>query len=160
MDTVNYSVGSVLTRLGIIFCISQSAIFSGLNLAFFSISRLQLEIEQANGNSQAARVLALRKDANFILTTVLWGNVAWGQPAGRRFARWCCPMRSEALPRRRFALWISTPGMMYVILTNVIYHRRLADSRGHWVLVWVGLSQHRCVEAWVMAGRIPIRVAQ
>ena len=76
MESASLSVGPVLIWLGIIFCISQSAMFSGLNLAFFSISRLQLEIEQANGNSQATRVLALRKDSNFLLTTVLWGNVA------------------------------------------------------------------------------------
>ncbi len=34
-----------LTWVGIIFCISQSAMFSGLNLAFFSITKLRLEIE-------------------------------------------------------------------------------------------------------------------
>ncbi|MFT7469325.1 MAG: metal transporter CNNM, partial [Candidatus Pseudothioglobus sp.] len=33
-----------LVWIGIIFCISQSAMFSGLNLAFFSLSRLQLEM--------------------------------------------------------------------------------------------------------------------
>lgn len=50
--------------------------FSGLNLAFFSISRLRLEIEASNGNPAAVRVLGLRQDSNFVLTTVLWGNVA------------------------------------------------------------------------------------
>ncbi|NNC99936.1 MAG: DUF21 domain-containing protein [Gammaproteobacteria bacterium] len=60
---------------GIIFCLSQSAIFSGLNLAYFSVSRLRLEIEVANGNAAAATILALRKDSNFLLTTILWGNV-------------------------------------------------------------------------------------
>ncbi len=64
-----------LTWLGIVFCLSQSAMFSGLNLAFFSMSRLRLEIEQANGNRSAARILALRRDSNFLLTTILWGNV-------------------------------------------------------------------------------------
>jgi hypothetical protein len=39
--------------IGIIFCISQSAIFSGLNLAVFSISRLRLEVDAANGNPEA-----------------------------------------------------------------------------------------------------------
>lgn len=76
MDPINLPANTVLTWLGIAFCVSQSAVFSGLNLAFFSISRLQLEIEKANGNSQAARVLALRRDSNFLLTTILWGNVA------------------------------------------------------------------------------------
>ncbi len=62
--------------LGIIFCLSQSAVFSGLNLAFFSLTRLRLEIEvEAEGSERAARVLRLRKDSNFLLTTILWGNV-------------------------------------------------------------------------------------
>jgi len=61
--------------LGILFCISQSAIFSGLNLAFFSVSRLRLEVETAAGNRNAQRVFELRKDSNFLLTTILWGNV-------------------------------------------------------------------------------------
>ncbi len=65
----------VLVWLGILFCITQSAMFSGLNLAFFSLSRLQLEVEAENGSRAARRILALRKDANFLLTTILWGNV-------------------------------------------------------------------------------------
>ncbi len=64
-----------LLWLGILFCISQSAIFSGLNLAFFSLSRLQLEVEVKQGNKTAAKVLAVRQDSNFLLTTILWGNV-------------------------------------------------------------------------------------
>ena len=62
--------------IGIVFCITQSAMFSGLNLAFFSISRLRLEIEAESDNSKAQKVLDLRKDSNFMLTTVLWGNVS------------------------------------------------------------------------------------
>lgn len=61
---------------GIVLCLSQSAMFSGLNLALFSITRLRLEIEAASGNRKASRVLELRKDSNFMLTTVLWGNVS------------------------------------------------------------------------------------
>ncbi len=67
---------SVLVWLGILFCISQSAMFSGLNLALLSISRLRLEVEASTGNQSAVKILALRKDFNFLLTTVLWGNVA------------------------------------------------------------------------------------
>lgn len=63
------------TWLGIVFCVSQSAMFSGMNLAMFSVSRLRLEIEIATGNKAAAKILALRKDSNFLLTTILWGNV-------------------------------------------------------------------------------------
>jgi len=65
----------LLIWIGIAFCISQSAIFSGLNLAFFSISKLRLEIEKSKNNKRALKVLALREDSNFLLTTILWGNV-------------------------------------------------------------------------------------
>ncbi len=66
---------SLMTWLGIVFCISQSAMFSGMNLALFSVGRLRLEIEASTGNIQAAKLLKIRGDSNFILTTVLWGNV-------------------------------------------------------------------------------------
>ncbi|WP_319549371.1 CNNM domain-containing protein [Desulfogranum marinum] len=66
---------NMLTWLGIFFCISQSAMFSGLNLAFFSISRLRLEVEKGQNNKAAAKVLEMRNDSNFLLTTILWGNV-------------------------------------------------------------------------------------
>tara|TARA_R110000744_G_scaffold66286_4_gene135417 strand:- start:233 stop:1387 length:1155 start_codon:yes stop_codon:yes gene_type:complete len=64
-----------ITWIAIVFCISQSAIFSGLNLAFFSPSRLQLEVEANKGNKAAITVLTLRNDSNFLLATILWGNV-------------------------------------------------------------------------------------
>jgi len=35
---------NVIVWIGIAFCITQSAIFSGLNLALFSISKLRLEV--------------------------------------------------------------------------------------------------------------------
>lgn len=65
----------LVTWLGILFCLSQSAIFSGLNLAVFSLSRMRLEVEAADGNQSAQRILELRKDPNRVLTTILWGNV-------------------------------------------------------------------------------------
>src|SRR6202167_6411178 len=61
--------------IGIVFCITQSAIFSGLNLAIFSISKLRLEVEATGGSRDAVELLALRQDSNFTLATVLWGNV-------------------------------------------------------------------------------------
>jgi metal transporter CNNM len=64
-----------LTWIGIVFCVSQSAMFSGLNLAFFSISKLQIEIGAARGDKDATRILHLRTDSNFLLATILWGNV-------------------------------------------------------------------------------------
>lgn len=66
---------TLLTWLGIIFCLTQSALFSGMNLGLFSISKLELEVEAHRGNAEARKVLALRRDANFALVTILWGNV-------------------------------------------------------------------------------------
>ena len=40
----------VLIWIGIVLCLSQSAIFAGLNLAVFKPSRLRLEAEAADGN--------------------------------------------------------------------------------------------------------------
>lgn len=57
-------------------CITQSAIFSGLNIAYFSLSRLQLEVEAKQGNPNAKVILDMRKDSNFLLSTILWGNVS------------------------------------------------------------------------------------
>ena len=66
---------NLLVWAGILFCITQSAMFSGLNLAMLGISRLRLEVEATSGNSSAIKILKLRKDVNFLLTTILWGNV-------------------------------------------------------------------------------------
>jgi len=67
---------NLLVWIGIVFCITQSAMFSGLNLAFFSFTRLRLEIEAESASSKGAgKVLKMRKDSNFLLTTILWGNV-------------------------------------------------------------------------------------
>lgn len=66
---------NLITWIGILFCISQSAMFSGMNLALFSISRLRLEVEASLGNRDASKILDLRQNSNFLLTTVLWGNV-------------------------------------------------------------------------------------
>ena len=62
--------------VGIFFCLTQSAVFSGLTLGLFGLSRLKLEIEVESGNQAAATVLELRRDANLLLTTLLWGNVS------------------------------------------------------------------------------------
>lgn len=67
---------ALLTWIGIGVRISQSAMLSGLNLAFFSVNRLELQIEVRKNNPHARRVLALREDANFLLVTILWGNVS------------------------------------------------------------------------------------
>lgn len=66
----------ILIWVGIVLCFSQSAMFSGLNLAFFSVSRLRLEAEAEQGIEGARKILHLRRDANFLLCTILWGNVS------------------------------------------------------------------------------------
>ena len=67
---------TLLTWIGILLCLSQSAMFSGLNLGLFSLGKLELEVAARKGDERAARVLKLREDANFALVTILWGNVA------------------------------------------------------------------------------------
>ncbi len=66
---------TTLTWVGIVVCISQSAMLSGLNLAFFTISKLQLEMEASRNNVYAIKIMDLRKDSNFLLVTILWANV-------------------------------------------------------------------------------------
>jgi hypothetical protein len=66
-----------LTWIGIGICLVHSAIFSGLNLALLGLTRLRLEVEAGSGNHHAVNILALRKDTHFLLTTILWGNVAF-----------------------------------------------------------------------------------
>jgi len=66
---------ALLSWLGILACISQAGMFSGLNLALFSISRLRLEVEASSGNPAARKILDMRQDSHFLLTTILWGNV-------------------------------------------------------------------------------------
>jgi len=67
---------TALTWAGILLCITQAGMLSGLNLAIFSVSRLRLEVEAAGGSRDAERLLELRRGANLTLATVLWANVA------------------------------------------------------------------------------------
>lgn len=66
---------TLVTWIGILLCLSQSAMLSGLNLGLFSLGKLELEVEAGKGNRQARRVLHLRENANLALVTILWGNV-------------------------------------------------------------------------------------
>lgn len=77
MNSANapFMIDSLLAWVGIFVCLSQSALFSGLNLAVFSVGRLRLEVEAASGNTDARTLLELRQRANYVLTTILWGNV-------------------------------------------------------------------------------------
>jgi metal transporter CNNM len=73
--TYSMSFEQSLTWTGIALCVTQSAAFSGLNLAIFSVSKLRLEVEAESGNLAAIKVLDLRKDSHFTLSTIIWGNV-------------------------------------------------------------------------------------
>lgn len=67
---------TVFTWIGILLCLAQAGMFSGLNLAFFSISKLRLEVEASQGNKKAVLISRMRKDSNLLLATILWANVA------------------------------------------------------------------------------------
>lgn len=68
---------ALVTWLGICVCIAHSAMFSGLNLALFGVTRLRLEVEASAGNQNAISILRLRRDSHFLLTTILWTNIAF-----------------------------------------------------------------------------------
>jgi CBS domain containing-hemolysin-like protein len=53
--------------IGIALCVAQAALLSGINLAAFSIGRLRLKVEAADGNRNAIRLLAVRRDSSLIL---------------------------------------------------------------------------------------------
>ena len=86
---------SIIPWTVVVVCLSQSAMFSGLNLAFFSLGRLRLEAVSEQGNEGALRILALRKDSNFLLCTILWGNVAVNVAL------------TQLLSDRGFSLWVA-----------------------------------------------------
>ena len=67
---------TALTWVGITLCIAQAGIFSGLNLAFFAVSKLRLEVSADQGDKKALLISRMRRDANFLLSSILWGNVA------------------------------------------------------------------------------------
>jgi metal transporter CNNM len=70
------SLTGIWAWLGIIGCIAQSGLFSGLNLAIFSLTQLHLQVMADSGDIDAGRVLALRKNSNQVLATIIWGNVS------------------------------------------------------------------------------------
>lgn len=66
---------NAVSWLGIVLLVAQSGVFSGLNLALFGVSALRLQTLSSMGNEQASTLLVMRKDSNFLLATILWGNV-------------------------------------------------------------------------------------
>lgn len=67
---------SIFMWLGILLCLAGSAICSGLTLGFFSLSRIHLELLKKQESPEAQLILTLRENANFLLATLLWSNVA------------------------------------------------------------------------------------
>lgn len=66
---------NLIAWAGIIACLSQSALLSGLNLAVFSVSRLELRVLSRKGDRRASKLLEIRENSNFALVTILWANV-------------------------------------------------------------------------------------
>ena len=66
----------VIQLVAIAVLVGFSALFSGLNLGFFSLDKTDLERKAALGNKQAQRVLSVRRRSNELLVTLLLGNVA------------------------------------------------------------------------------------
>jgi metal transporter CNNM len=100
---------------GIVLCILQSAMFSGLNLAVFSLSQLRLQIDADGGDADAARVLALRRNSNQVLATIVWGNISTNVLltllsdsvlagiAGFLFSTFALTMLGEIIPQAYFS---------------------------------------------------------
>ena len=61
--------------LYILLLVIFSGLFSGMNLGFFSLTVHDLERKARLGDLGAERVLAVRRNGNFLLTTLLLGNV-------------------------------------------------------------------------------------
>ncbi|MDF1659267.1 MAG: DUF21 domain-containing protein [Verrucomicrobiales bacterium] len=93
-----------MSWLLIFLCLTQSAMFSGLNLALFSISRLGLESETAQGNRSALKILKLRNNSNLLLSTILWGNVS---------VNVLLAMLSDSVMAGAFAFVFSTVGITF-----------------------------------------------
>ena len=59
VDIFGFSTPETIIWIGIAICIVHSAMFSGLNLAFFSLNRLQLEVLVVDGDRAAKNVLEM-----------------------------------------------------------------------------------------------------
>ena len=106
---------TALTWLGIALCVLQSGVFSGLNLAMFGLTALDLRVKAGAGNADAARLMELRQDSNFLLTTILWGNVGtnvlltllsdsvMAGAAGFVFSTFVITLGGEILPQAYFS---------------------------------------------------------
>ncbi|WP_018875904.1 DUF21 domain-containing protein [Thioalkalivibrio sp. ALE31] len=148
---------SLLTWLGILVCLSQSAILSGLNLGLFSRSKLELEVQAQKGDPRAERLLALRGDANFALVTILWGNVAvnvllallsgsaMGGVAAFLFSTVVITIFAEILPQSYFSRHaLKVAGALYPLLRFYQFLMYPVARPTAWVLDrWLGGEEIR-----------------
>ena len=139
---------------GIVVCILQSALFSGLNLAVFSLSQLRLQIDADGGNADAARVLALRKNSNQVLSTIVWGNISTNVLltllsdsvltglAGFLFSAFALTMLGEIIPQAYFsrnALRMVSRLLPFLNFYRVVLYP-LAKPTALLLDVWLGIE--------------------
>jgi len=147
----------ILIWLGIAVCLIQSAIFSGLNLAVFSLSRLRLESAAQAGDVRAGRVIALRRDANFTLVTIIGGNVA---------VNVLLTLLSESILAGVAAFFFSTVMIIFIgeIIPQALFSRhalRVAASfspliRFYQILLWpLARPIGKLLDAWVGKEEVP-----
>lgn len=66
----------MITYFIIVILIAFSALFSGLTLGLMSLNSSELKRKVSLGDKRAAKVYAVRKNGNLLLTTLLIGNVS------------------------------------------------------------------------------------
>jgi hypothetical protein len=138
----------------IVLCILQSAMFSGLNLAVFSLSQLRLQIETDGGDADAERVLALRKNSNQVLSTIVWGNISTNVLltllsdsvltgiAGFLFSAFALTMLGEIIPQAYFsrnALRMVSRLLPFLNFYRVVLYP-LAKPTALLLDVWLGIE--------------------
>jgi hypothetical protein len=148
------SLPSMWIWIGIVLCILQSAMFSGLNLAVFSVSQLRLQIEADGGNADAVSVLNLRKHSNQVLATIIWGNVTTNVLltllsdsvlagiAGFLFSAFAITMLGEIIPQAYFsrnALRMTARFLSFLNFYHVVLYP-LAKPTGLLLDWWLGVE--------------------
>jgi metal transporter CNNM len=112
-------------------CLILSALFSGLTIGLFGISRLRLEVQADAGRRGAQRILCLRRDANFLLAALLWANVGVNVlialltqslltgVGAFLFSTVCITVFGEILPQAFFARHALRAGPFFVPLVRI-----------------------------------------
>jgi hypothetical protein len=128
--------------------------FSGLNLAVFSLSQLRLQIEADGGNADAVRVLDLRKNSNQVLATIIWGNVTTNVLltllsdsvlaglAGFFFSAFAITMLGEIIPQAYFsrnALQMTARFLLFLNFYRAVLYP-LAKPTGLLLDWWLGVE--------------------